>query len=116
IHNKWNFSVHYTNAANAPLCKVNIPVFLCPSNSITQVDQLGYGFTDYMPVAYCDISPTTGLRDKSVAPALNSDRAGALGFCKKIADCSDGLSNTVLVFEDANRPTQTAGHYDQSTI
>jgi prepilin-type N-terminal cleavage/methylation domain-containing protein/prepilin-type processing-associated H-X9-DG protein len=115
-YNLWNFNVHYSNAANAPLAKVNMPKFLCPSNGFTQVDQLQYGIADYMPIAYTDIDPVTGFRNKSAGGVLNADVGGALGFCRRISDITDGTSNTMLVIEDAARPTQTAGHYNQSAI
>lgn len=111
---KWNFNFHYTNAVNAPLCKTKLPVYVCPSSSLTQVDSLGYGITDYMPIAYCDLDPTTGLRNPSGSGALNADRCGALGPYNPITTSIDGLSNTILVIEDGNRPTQTAGHYNQT--
>jgi prepilin-type N-terminal cleavage/methylation domain-containing protein/prepilin-type processing-associated H-X9-DG protein len=116
IYNQWNFSLHYSNAANAPLAKNNIPSFLCPSNGFTQVDGLGYGNADYMPVAYVDIDPITGFRNKSSGGVLNADVGGALGFCRKISDLTDGASNVILVIEDSTRPTQTAGHYDQTKV
>ncbi len=116
ISDAWNYNVHYSNGANAGLCKVSLPGYICPSNSTTQVDVLGYGFTDYMPIAYCDIDPGTGLRNKSAPGALNADRAGCLGFCRKVGQTTDGLSNTLMVIEDCNRPTQTAGHYDQALV
>jgi prepilin-type N-terminal cleavage/methylation domain-containing protein len=114
IANAWNYNLHYTNAVNAPLARTPIPAYLCPSNANTTVDALNYGTTDYMPIAYTDLDPVTGLRNPSVAPALNADRAGALGFCRKMADQTDGTSNTMLVIEDCGRPAQTAGHYDAS--
>ncbi len=115
-YNLYNFSLHYTNAANAPLGKVNMPKFQCPSNGFTQVDQLQYGIADYMPIAYVDIDPTTGFRNKSGGGVLNADTGGALGFCRRISDITDGTSNTMLVIEDSTRPTQTSGHYNQSTV
>ncbi len=116
IYQAWNFSYHYTNPVNAPLCKVNIPIYMCPTNSITQVDNLNYGNTDYMPIAYIDIDPITGLRNPSGGGSLNADRGGALGFCRKVSEVTDGLSNTILVIEDSNRPTMTAGHYNQPAV
>ncbi len=113
IFQRWNKEVHYTNAANQTLAKTPISIYLCPSNATTQVDGLGYGNTDYMPVAYVDIDPVTGLRNPSGGGSLGADRGGALGFCNPMAYVVDGLSNTVLVIEDAGRPTQTAGHYNQ---
>jgi prepilin-type N-terminal cleavage/methylation domain-containing protein/prepilin-type processing-associated H-X9-DG protein len=122
ISDAWNYSAHYTNSLNsnnASLCKINLPIYVCPSNSLTQPDSQGYGFTDYMPIAYCDIDPSLGIRNKSSGgppPALNADRAGMLGFCKKVGQTTDGLSNTVAVIEDANRPTGTGGHYNQAAV
>jgi prepilin-type N-terminal cleavage/methylation domain-containing protein len=119
LYQKWNMSYHYSNSANSQnstLAKTAIAAYKCPSNSVTEPDGKGYEYTDYMPVAYCDLDPTTGLRNKSTTTSSGADKAGALGFCRKIAQVSDGLSNTILVIEDGNRPTQTGGKYDQSTI
>src|SRR5215471_15235254 len=58
ISDAWNYGVHYTSLPNAALARVNLPIYVCPSNGVTQPDALGYGYTDYMPVAYCDIEPT----------------------------------------------------------
>jgi prepilin-type N-terminal cleavage/methylation domain-containing protein/prepilin-type processing-associated H-X9-DG protein len=112
LADQWNYSVHYTSLPNANLAKVQLPKFTCPSNGITAPDALGYGFADYMPVAYTDISPTTGFRDKSSPGNLASDRAGCLGFCRKVGAVTDGLSNTLMVIEDSNRPTGQSGSYD----
>jgi prepilin-type N-terminal cleavage/methylation domain-containing protein len=120
LYNGWNFNLHYTNAANAPYARTSIPAFRCPSNAVTRVDNLGYNITDYMPIAYCDIVLPNEPSAASVTPGVRcqkcagTDSGGALGFCRKIGDITDGLSNTMLVIEDASRPTQTGGHYDQS--
>ena len=52
---------HPNNVANGA-GKVKIKTYLCPSNPTYQEDPQGYGQTDYMPVAYTDIDPTTGAR------------------------------------------------------
>jgi len=114
IYDRLNFGEHYTSAGNSPACRTEVDVFKCPT-STQEVDSLNYGVTDYMPVAYCDLHPTTGLRDASTAMALNSDRCGALGFCRPMAHCTDGLSNTVIIFEDGMKPAQMAGKYDEAT-
>lgn len=114
IYNQWNFNFHYSNALNAPLCKVDLPGYLCPSNGTTRPDTLRYGITDYMPIAYVDIDPVTGVRNPKNTPSrlLNADRAGALGFCRKMRDMTDGTSNTMMVIEDAGRLSQTSGSYN----
>jgi prepilin-type N-terminal cleavage/methylation domain-containing protein/prepilin-type processing-associated H-X9-DG protein len=123
IADGWNYSLHYTNGtvnsagvSNAFLSQKNLPKYQCPSNGLTTVDGLNYGITDYMPIAYVDIDPVTGLRNKSGGGQLNADMGGALGFCRRIADILDGTSNTCLVIEDSTRPTQTAGHYNQAAV
>src|SRR5262249_45978768 len=74
---------------------------------------------DYMPIAYCDIDADTvtgtNADGKRMQTATN-DVSGALGFCRKIGEVSDGMSNTVLVIEDANRPTSNSGKYDTTAI
>jgi prepilin-type N-terminal cleavage/methylation domain-containing protein/prepilin-type processing-associated H-X9-DG protein len=114
IYNGWNFNVHYTNASNAALAKNIVPGYLCPSNATTGPDSLGYGRTDYMPIAYVDFD-STGLRGGSASYTANVqgiDYAGGLGFYNKIAKLQDGLSNTMLVIEDSDRPTDNGGSYD----
>ncbi len=110
IYSQWDMNVHYTNAANANLAKSKVPGYVCPSNALTQIDSLGYGTSDYMPIAYTDIDPITGARNGLVAGSvLNADSNGALGQCRKMADSTDGTSNTMLVIEDAGRSTGAAG-------
>jgi hypothetical protein len=121
LYNLWNMNVHYTNggstnSGNALLSQTKIPLFLCPSNGTTQVDSLGYGNSDYCPIAYTDIDPITGLRNKSVPGNLNAEVGGPLGFCRRIADITDGMSNVMLVIEDAGRLTQSSGHFVESQL
>ena len=77
----------------------------------------------YMPIAYCDIqlpnetvqsgtSYGVGMRCQN---CVGVDFAGALGFCHRISDLTDGSSNTILVIEDASRPSATGGHYNQAS-
>ncbi len=117
IYNKWDFSYHYTFGGNAALAKNVIPGLLCPSNGVTKADQLGYGRTDYMPVAYVDVDQN-GNRGGSAAYVSNVkgwDIAGMLGFCNKIGDTTDGLSNTICIIEDSARLTDSGGSYDISS-
>ena len=117
LYNKMNMGLHYTNAVNVAAARAVVPVFLCPSNSITEADTKGFGQADYMPIAYTDISPTTGVRDKiTEGSAFNSDVDSALGlFGNRIRDITDGTSNTCAVIEDAARPSNTIGSYDPTT-
>ncbi|HVJ69618.1 MAG TPA: DUF1559 domain-containing protein [Caulifigura sp.] len=117
LYNQWNFNLHYTAGVNPALAKTHIEAFLCASNGITQKDSLGYGRADYMAVAYVDFD-STGYRGGSATYTSNVkgiDKPGALGFYNKISVCTDGLSNTMLVVEDAGRPTNNGGSYDISS-
>ncbi len=120
IYSQWNMNYHYTNSANstnAALSKNVVPGYLCPSNALTKVDAQGYGTADYMPVAYTDIDPVLGYRNGLVAGvSLNADNNGALGQCRKMADSTDGTSNTILVIEDAGRTTGAAGKNDITSV
>ena len=72
----------YNDPVNAIQFKQAVSTYLCPSNPIRPkngVDSLNYGYTDYMPVAYVDISATrTGnLRDQTLpnkSPVHSSSR------------------------------------------
>ena len=109
------------------MAATKITSFLCPSNAVNAADTIGYGLTDYMPIAYVDLAPTggtatqpiAGLRDPSTAAGMGSARDSAFGlFCNKMADITDGTSNTVCIFEDAGRTSiqVTGGRYSQSQL
>src|SRR5262249_27789180 len=110
IYDGWDFNSHYSSGINAPLAFTNIPSYRCPSNNVTLADPAGFGIGDYMPIAYTDIDPGTGQRNK----AYTNDSPGMLGFTRKVNEVADGLSNTMCVIEDANRPSATSGTYDQT--
>ena len=127
VYSQFNFAYHYTNSAsstNAAASKTKIPAFLCPSNGYTQADTLGYGLTDYMPVAFVDLDPTTGLHvgyngavGAAGSPNTNGTSLGATVesafglFGNKLADTTDGLSNTILIVESSGRPGNLVGAY-----
>jgi prepilin-type N-terminal cleavage/methylation domain-containing protein len=116
LYSAWDFNVHYTATGNTALAKTPIASYLCPS-STTGADQQGYGRTDYMPIAYVDFDITGyrgGLAGAYTGNVPGIDHPGALGFCNKLGEIVDGLSNTGLVVEDAGRPTNNGGSYDIS--
>src|SRR5262245_42653129 len=57
-----NPKMRYNWTGHNNVFKVKIKIFLCPSNGVSQDDPLGYGQSDYMPVAYVDIDPNDGRR------------------------------------------------------
>ncbi len=106
VYNMWNFNVHYT--LNQTAASTKIASFVCPSNGVTGPDPLGFGLSDYMPVAYTDID-TNGDRQKNVQGV---DISGTLGLCNPISKITDGLTNSIMVIEDSGRPTANGGSYD----
>lgn len=127
LYNRFDFNYHYTNSSNstnATASRTQINGFLCPTNGMTSPDSLGYGLTDYMPVAFVDIDPVTGLHvgyngslGTAGSPNVNGTSPGsavdsALGvFGNPMAATTDGLSNSVLVIEDGGRPGNLTGIY-----
>ncbi len=120
--------------SNSTAAKANIPAFLCPSNGYTVRDSFGYGETDYAPTAFVDIDPVTGLRNKAnfknggvndvggtdsshgatntPGTSLGATVDSVFGlYGNKVANTSDGLSNTIAVFEQSGRPGNLVGNY-----
>jgi len=124
VYNQMNLSLHYTNPANRTAALTVISPYKCPSNAITITDPFGpYGTADYMPVAYTDIKGPNGgsstvplgARDKYTT-TINSDRDSALGlYGNRIAEITDGTSNTWAIVEDAGRP-YVVGSYNPAAV
>jgi len=114
LYAQLNLSLHYSNAANNAT-QTKITAFLCPSNANTVPDTQGYGYTDYMPVAFVDIDPVTGIRNQLVAPNLNATVDSLFGlYGNPIAAATDGTSTTVAIFESAGRIGNDPGKYVQA--
>lgn len=119
---------HYSADANQAAYKTVIKSLVCPGNPTalaSGVDAGGYGTTDYMPIAYSDIDPTTGARASTslvykkagmltvtgTFPAGQkastiSDAGNAVPKLKngrRITGITDGGSNTIGLFEDVGR-------------
>ena len=126
IYNAMNLSLHYTNGynaggvtagSNAAATRTKIAAFKCPTNPVGDVDFAGFGTNDYMPVAFEDLDPTTGIHNGAMAPpctgsCLNGESASdsAYGlFGNMIAGITDGTSNTIAIFEDSGRPANNVG-------
>jgi prepilin-type N-terminal cleavage/methylation domain-containing protein len=119
IYNGWNFNQHYTSTTNAPLAQSKIAAFICPSSPVGQADPFGFGFNEYMPVAYTDIEPPVVTDGSGIAPGTRNAATltslgaeaysdSALGlFGNTIATITDGTSNTIAVFEDSGSPAVT---------
>jgi prepilin-type N-terminal cleavage/methylation domain-containing protein/prepilin-type processing-associated H-X9-DG protein len=128
VYNAMSLNYHYTQgysaatqiygtANNSAAARTKIPAFKCPTNPVGDVDFAGFGTNDYMPVAFEDLDPTTGIHNGATAPpctgsCLNgeaySDSAYGL-FGNSIASITDGTSNTIGIFEDSGRPANNSG-------
>jgi prepilin-type N-terminal cleavage/methylation domain-containing protein/prepilin-type processing-associated H-X9-DG protein len=130
IYNSYDLNFCYNDTTNAPNNKVVaqtvIPTYLCPTNPIRPShgrDSLGYGYCDYMPISYVDISPAanvvgTTIRDKTQRSPGGLQIADAATFVsatgqnpgnnfKKggttVGSIGDGLSKTIAMMEDVGR-------------
>jgi prepilin-type processing-associated H-X9-DG protein len=74
----------------------------------------GYAYTDYGPTVYTDIDPNSPPGYWSVTPWQEPFRR-VNGLLKqgmtRIAECTDGLSNTVAVAEDAGKDERYVSTY-----
>jgi len=122
LYNKWDFNTHYLgNANNRDLSKASVQTFLCPSNgNFDPNGGKGYGQVDYMPIAYSNLNDTENPKTSvSVKGVVSDDAYFAHGMLAgrgtgvgRFTDATDGLSNTIALFEDAGRPSQIVGKYD----
>lgn len=102
VYNQWNMSLPYNSAQNKVAASTKIETYLCPSNPMVTPDSAGYGKADYMPIAYTDIDPVTGLRNKSTTAAINARKDAALtAFPSAMSTITDGTSNTMAMGEDS---------------
>jgi len=125
VANQMNLKQPYWSAQNLLPCATNINGFRCPSNGLSKDEYGGsnsaavaagaqykyFGLTDYMPVAYTDISPVDGTRKKWSGTAMGSFKQGLLSYDQstKVSSALDGTSKTVIFFEDAGRNMLNGG-------
>ena len=131
VYTAWNFSypyladeATYADQTNPTLAKTKISTFLCPSNGFYSDDAGGgYGQTDYMPIAYTNlVDPSDSKTSVAVKGPIADQAYFADGFLSggptgvgRFRDCTDGLTNTIAVIEDAGRPANIVGKYDLPT-
>ena len=122
MYNQYNFNVNWYNAANDPVTTTRLSVFVCPSNPQTAASPssalvntlTGGARTTYPGWGLCDYGSCNAVRNSVFVlnglPSTNTkDTFGALGRGPagvKIAEILDGLSNTMVLAEDAGRPAQ----------
>lgn len=118
VSDQWNEQAPYWAPGNDALATAKINTFLCPTNSLTDVTFGGtasngqlYGQTHYMPVAYVDLSPVDGTRNKALfykPGLLTYNQSSTMGSAR------DGTSKTVIFFEDSGRSQQDIGKADRA--
>lgn len=112
LYNKMSMNLPYNHqnvsADHRLAVKTSIQAFLCPSTGNFQPDPAQYGQTDYMPIAYTDIDVSTGTPRSGFHHGFLAGLATGYG---RFTDATDGLSNTVALWEDAGKPTPMDGKY-----
>jgi prepilin-type N-terminal cleavage/methylation domain-containing protein/prepilin-type processing-associated H-X9-DG protein len=125
VSNSLNFSIGYWEASGANFTGASsvMSLFLCPSTSransqrdspdpldtLSQKSGIGYGYADYGATVYVDISPVLSNANAATYPATpyRDPTSRANGLFKQgqtqLGECTDGLSNTVAIGEDAGR-------------
>jgi prepilin-type N-terminal cleavage/methylation domain-containing protein len=84
--------------------KNEIAIYRCPSSIVADnnKDPFGYGRTDYYAPCSTDIDITTQLRNRATTVE------GVLGYYPiKMGTVVDGMSNSILIMEDAGRTHET---------
>ena len=131
-----NFNVDYNEATgmNYTGASTVVNIFLCPSATrspdggrdgvdpydVASQQNNGYGYTDYGPTNYVDIDPFGQLTYAANFPATPyrnkfSRVNGLLHQGKtRIAEVTDGLSNTIMIGEDAARDPRYDSPYTEA--
>jgi len=122
----WHISGgNYTGASSV------IRVFICPSATRVGSDRdgadpadtlatqrgQGYGYGDYGPTVYTDINPAGAATGFSVMTPYRFKGSRADGLLKmgqtRIAEVTDGTSNTIAIGEDAGRDERFLSPYTE---
>jgi prepilin-type N-terminal cleavage/methylation domain-containing protein/prepilin-type processing-associated H-X9-DG protein len=136
-YNALNFNVDYNEATgmNFTGASTVVSIFLCPSSvrqggfrdgvdpndPITQLYGNGYAVADYGATCYTDINPTGAPTGFSLATPYRNKAFRANGALKqgmtRLAEITDGTSQTVVIGEDAGRDSRflspyTEGYFD----
>jgi prepilin-type N-terminal cleavage/methylation domain-containing protein/prepilin-type processing-associated H-X9-DG protein len=134
--NALNFNIaeyNDANGANYTGASQVVAVFLCPSSApnptggkdgVDPNDPFsaisgGYGYNDYGPTVYTDISPIgVGGLGATLATPFRDKTTRANGLLKqgktRISEITDGTSNTIAIAEDAGRDSRYLSPYTEN--
>ena len=137
-YNAMNFNYGYNDSSGGNYTAASnvFNFFICPSasrlntgrdsvdphDSITSTFGKGYGYTDYGPTVYTDISPTlaTGGSGSTAVTPYRDKTTRVNGLFKvgmtRISEVTDGLSNTVAIGEDAGRDERFISPYSETAL
>ncbi len=135
IFNAINFNLEYNSLSGSNITAYSAVInsFICPSSTrlpssgrddagsdpsaAGAFESIGYGVQDYGPTCYTDVDPNglTGQSGSSVITPFRNKLTRANGLLKagstKIAECTDGLSGTIAIAEDAGRDSRYISPY-----
>jgi prepilin-type N-terminal cleavage/methylation domain-containing protein/prepilin-type processing-associated H-X9-DG protein len=128
VYNIYNFNLSWANPANGPATSTKLSMLLCPSSPGSNVTPTGnnagfpwpangYGAMDYgsmnsvRPAFYLSnglptpqVSGATNTANPPAADKYEWDGGLKKGAATRIAEYTDGMTNTIMIVEDAARP------------
>jgi prepilin-type N-terminal cleavage/methylation domain-containing protein len=109
LYNQYNQTLNWSDPLNVPFTATNVPGFQCPSTpDAARKDGVPEALTAWAQlVAVTDYSPTIGvdIRLKTLGFATEyGDGILPKNQAPRLADVTDGLSNTIMYAESAGRP------------
>jgi prepilin-type N-terminal cleavage/methylation domain-containing protein/prepilin-type processing-associated H-X9-DG protein len=109
LYQKYRFDLDWRDAANTEVREANLKVVKCPSTPLPQRIATGTFNNFSWRAAVGDYAPNNAVSSTlgtngTITVRANYAGALAVNFTCRVADITDGLSNTMFIAEDAGRP------------